>query len=351
MSSTAPGPIVPVSIRDIDHLEELLSEPSPGVIETVKRNDGDYLILGIGGKMGPTLARMIKNAANLAGVKRRVIGVSRFSTPELPAQLHSHGIETISADLLDPAALANLPDAPNVVHMASMKFGTTGQQHRTWAMNTYLPGLIANRFRQSKIVAFSSGNVYPIVPVHTGGCTENDSPVPNGEYGMSVLGRERILEHFSRTLNTPMAIIRLNFAVEMRYGVIIDMAERIWRGEPVDLTMGNLNCIWQADANAMSIQAFDHVSSPPFMLNLTGPEILSVRGASEELGALMGKTPTYSGTESGSAFLNNASLCMQLFGYPRIGPKQVIAWTADWVSRGGKTLGKPTHFEARDGKY
>jgi nucleoside-diphosphate-sugar epimerase len=235
--------------------------------------------------------------------------------------------------------------------MAGMKFGTTGQQSRTWAMNTYLAGLVAQKFRRSKIVAFSTGNIYPMVPIHTGGCTEEADPSPNGEYGMSVLGRERIFEHFSRTLNIPTAIIRLNFAVEMRYGVLVDMAEKIRRGEPVDVSMGNLNAIWQADANAMTIQAFDHVSSPPFILNLTGPEILSVRGVCEELARLMGKNVSFTGVETGTAFLNNAQRCLQLFGYPRVTPKQILAWTADWVSRGGRTLGKPTHFEARDGKY
>jgi nucleoside-diphosphate-sugar epimerase len=342
---------LPHSIRDVAHLEDLLSEPSPGVIDTVAKLDGDYIVLGIGGKMGPTLARMIRRAAEAAGVKRRIVGVSRFSTPELPGQLKSYGIEPLSCDLLDPEALDTLPELPNVVYMASMKFGTTGQQSRTWAMNTFLPGTVARKFRHSKIVAFSTGNIYPMAPVYSGGCTEEVDPAPNGEYGMSALGRERVFEHFSRTLNIPMAIIRLNFAVEMRYGVLIDMAEKIWRGAPVDLAMGNLNAIWQADANAMTIEAFDHVSTPPLLLNLTGPEILSVRACSEELARLMGKAASFVGSESGTAFLSNAQRCLQLFGYPRATPKQILAWTADWVSRGGQTLGKPTHFETRDGKY
>lgn len=343
--------LFPASIRDLAHLEDLLSEPSPGLIETVGRLEGDFIILGIGGKMGPTLARMIRRAADEAGVKRRVVGVSRFSTSELPDQLEARGIELIPCDLLDWEALNKLPELPNVIFMAGMKFGTTGQQSRTWAMNTYLPGMVAQKFRHSKIVAFSTGNIYPMVPIHSGGCTEASDPAPNGEYGMSVLGRERVFEHFSRRLNIPMAIMRLNFAVEMRYGVLIDMAEKIWRGEPVDVAMGNLNVIWQADANAMTIRALEHVSTPPLILNLTGPEILSVRGASEELARLMGRTATFAGSESGTAFLSNAQRCLQLFGYPRVTPRQILAWTADWVSRGGCTLGKPTHFEARDGKY
>jgi nucleoside-diphosphate-sugar epimerase len=342
---------LPDSIRDVEHLEDLLSAPSPGVIETVRKIDGDFIVLGVGGKMGPTLARMLRRAVDAAGIQRRVIGVSRFSTGELPDQLRRHDIEPIACDLLDSQALAKLPEAKNVVYMAGMKFGTTGQQARTWAMNAYLPGMVAQKFRKSRIVAFSTGNVYPMVPVHTGGCTEDHDPMPNGEYGMSCLGRERILEHFSRTLQIPMAIIRLNYAVEMRYGVLVDMAERIWRDETIDVSMGNLNAIWQGDANAMSIRAFENASTPPITLNLTGPETLGVRSVCTELGRLMNKTPRFVGSETGVAFLNNAARCFDLYGYPSVTSGQVIRWAAEWVSRGGKSHGKPTHFETRDGKY
>ena len=338
-------------IRDINHLEDLLSTPTAGVIETIKRTPGDFIVLGVGGKMGPTLARMLRRAADAVGEKRRIIGVSRFSSGELPAQLQAHGIETISCDLLDAEALDRLPEIPNVVYMAGMKFGTTGQQARTWAMNAFLPGMVARKFRRSKIVAFSTGNVYPLVPIHSGGATESDDPAPLGEYAQSCLGRERIFEHFSRQWQIPMALIRLNYAVEMRYGVLIDMAQRIARGEQIDLSMAAVNVIWQADANAMSIQAFDHVASPPLVLNLTGPESLSVRWICQELGKRMGKSPTFVGSESGSAYLNNAARCQQLFGYPTITALQLLDWTADWISRGGSTHGKPTHFETRDGKY
>ncbi|MDB5173498.1 MAG: hypothetical protein JWN51_2271, partial [Phycisphaerales bacterium] len=225
------------------------------------------------------------------------------------------------------------------------------QQARTWAMNAYLPGMVSRKFRGSRIVAFSTGNVYPMVPVHTGGCTESHEPKPDGEYGMSCLGRERVFEHFSRSLGIPMALIRLNYAVEMRYGVLIDLAQHVHRGEPIDLAMGNLNAIWQADANAAAIRAFEHVASPPLVLNLTGPEILSVRSVCEEMGHHLGKRPTFLGAESGTAYLNNAQLCHDLFGYPSVSARQLIAWTADWVKRGGDTLGKPTHFETRDGKF
>ena len=339
------------AIENIDHLEDLLSTPTAGVIEAVKRTSGDFIVLGVGGKMGPTLARMLRRAVDAAGTKQRVIGVSRFSTGELPAQLQAHGVETISCDLLDAEALDRLPEVPNVVYMAGMKFGTTGQQARTWAMNAFLPGMVARKFRRSRIVAFSTGNVYPLVPVHSGGATESDDPAPLGEYAQSCLGRERIFEHFSRQWQIPMALIRLNYAVEMRYGVLIDMAQRIARGEPSDLSMGCVNVIWQGDANAVSIQAFDHVSSPPMVLNLTGPETLSVRWICEQLGKRMGKTPSFVGNESASAYLNNAALCQQLFGYPHVSVRQLIDWTAEWVNRGGTTHGKPTHFETRDGKY
>jgi nucleoside-diphosphate-sugar epimerase len=235
--------------------------------------------------------------------------------------------------------------------MAGMKFGTTGQQARTWAMNSYLPGMVAQKFRRSRIAAFSTGNFYPLVPVTGGGSVETDEPAPVGEYAMSCLGRERILEHFSRVHQVPMAIIRLNYAVEMRYGVLLDMARKVWAGEPIDVTMGNLNAIWQADANAMTLQAFDHVGTPPRVFNVTGPETLSVRRVCEEYGRLMGKPVRFTGAEAPTALLNNAQLSHRLFGYPRVPVQQVIAWTADWVMRGGESLGKPTHFETRDGKF
>jgi nucleoside-diphosphate-sugar epimerase len=218
-------------------------------------------------------------------------------------------------------------------------------------MNTFLPGMVAQKFRESRIVAFSTGNVYPMTSVAHGGSVETDDPAPNGEYGQSCLGRERIIEHFSRANGTPTAIIRLNYATEMRYGVLVDLAQRVWAGEPIDLSMGNFNCIWQADANAVTLQAFDHVASPPYVLNLSGSETLSVRRVCEQFGRLMRREVTFVGAEAGLAFLNNAGLMLKRYGYPRVPPSQVIEWTADWVSRGGTSLGKPTHFETRDGKY
>jgi nucleoside-diphosphate-sugar epimerase len=235
--------------------------------------------------------------------------------------------------------------------MAGMKFGTTGKQPLTWAMNSFLPGLVAQRFRASRIVAFSTGNVYPQVPVVSGGSVETDDLAPLGEYAQSCLGRERVFEHFSRANGAPLAIIRLNYAVEMRYGVLADLAQKVWSGAAIDLAMGNFNCIWQADANAWTLQSFDHLASPPLVLNVTGPETLSVRSVCEALGRVMGKAPAFTGAETGVAYLNNAARAQQLFGYPRVGPRQLIEWTADWVMRGGASLGKPTHFETRDGKF
>ena len=338
-------------IHDAAELEDRLSEPTPGVVATMRRLQGDILVLGVGGKMGPTLARMAKRATDLAGVQRRVIAVSRFSKGGLEAELQSHGIETRRCDLLDPDQLDSLPDAPHIVYMAGMKFGATGNESLTWAMNAHLPGLVCRRFRRSRIVAFSTGNVYPLAPVTSGGSLETDPLNPVGEYAMSCLGRERIFEHYSRTLGIPVSIIRLSYAVEMRYGVLIDIASRVFAEEPIDLTMGNMVAIWQADANAMSLQAFDHAASPPFVVNVTGPEILSVRQVASEFGRLLDREVRFAGVESGVALISNARKAQMLFGYPAVPISSVIAWCAEWVARGGETLGKPTHFETTDGKF
>ena len=339
------------SIGSIEELETLLSEPTPGVVETMRRLNGDIIILGVAGKMGPTLARMAKRASDQAGVKRRIIGVSRFSSANEQSALEKHGVETIRCDLLDESAVQKLPNVPNIVYMAGMKFGSTGQESLTWAMNTYLPAIVCKKFAQSRIVAFSTGNVYGLVPTTSGGSVETDLPNPVGEYAMSCLGRERMFEHFSRTLKIPVAIIRLNYACELRYGVLVDLAQQIAGGKQIDLAMGTFNVIWQADANAMTLQAFDHVSTPPFFLNLTGPETLKVRDVGTELAALMKKPVTFCGSEAPSALLNNAKRAFSLFGMPRVDAKQLTAWVADWIGRGGATLGKPTHFESRDGKF
>lgn len=341
----------PASIESVAQLEELLSEPTEGVVRALGSLDGDILILGAAGKMGPTLARMAKRASEAAGVKRRVIGVSRFSSPSLENQLQSWGVETIRCDLLEPALLAKLPDAANVVFMAGMKFGCTGQEWLTWAINSHLPGLVADRYRDSRIAVFSTGNVYGLSPVARGGSREEDALNPSGEYAMSCVGRERIFEHFSRANQTKMVILRLNYASELRYGVLLDIAQRVNAGQPVSLSMGYLNTIWQADASAMSLESLRCASSPPKVINITGPELLSVRGLAEEFAKKLGRPVRFEGTESSDALLSNAVKSYELFGRPRVSAQQIIDWIADWVRRGGSTLAKPTHFEDRAGHF
>jgi nucleoside-diphosphate-sugar epimerase len=339
------------TIRDVEHLEELLSEPSPGVIEALGRIEGDLIVLGASGKMGPTLARMARRASDAAGVRRRILGVARFASEDQAATLLAHEIEVVPCDLLDPDQIDRLPDVPNVVFLAGMKFGTTGQEAMTWAVNSFLPGLVARKFRRSRIVALSTGNVYGLTPAGVGGSREEDPVDPRGEYAMSCLGRERVFEHFGRALNIPMALIRLNYAAEMRYGVLVDLARQVEAGEPIDLAMGYLNAIWQGDASAMVLRALEQVAVPTAVLNVTGPEQLRVREVAEQFGRLMGREVTFRGVESPDALLSDARRALGLFGPPRIDAGRMIRWTADWVRRGGPTLGKPTHFEVRDGHF
>jgi nucleoside-diphosphate-sugar epimerase len=348
-----PDPLAPApeSIRDVDHLDDLLSTPTEAVVATFRRLPGDIMLLGVGGKMGPTLARMARRAADAAGTPRRIYGVARFSTPELPAWLERHGVEPIACDLLDDARREALPKAPNVVAMFGMKFGATGQASLTWAMNCFLPGLVAKTFRDSRIVAFSTGNVYGWTAPASGGSREGDPLAPIGEYAQTAVGRERIYDWASRAHGTPMAILRLNYAVEMRYGVLVDIGRKVLAGEPIDLRMGHLNAIWQGDANAMALQAFDCVESPPRVLNLAGPETLRVRDVAARFGELLEREPILVGEEAPDALLSNASESLRRFGPPRIGADQVLAWTADWLRRGGPLLDRPTRFEVRDGRY
>jgi nucleoside-diphosphate-sugar epimerase len=338
-------------IENVERLEDLLSEPTEAAVEALARLDGDLILLGVAGKMGPTLARMARRASDRAGVRRRILGVARFSDPGLEGKLHAWGVETIRCDLLDPEQLNALPEVPNVVCMVGMKFGSTGQEARTWAMNAWLPGMICRKFRRSRLVAFSTGNVYGLTPVAYGGSLESDPLLPEGEYALSCLGRERIYEHFSRTESIPLVLLRLNYAVEMRYGVLVDLAQRVRAGEPIDLSMGHLNAVWQADANAVALASFGLTATPPFVLNIAGPELLSVRRVVTEFGRLFGVPVTLCGTESVDALLNNGQRGHDLFGLPRVGAARLIRWTADWLKRDGATLGKPTHFEVRDGKF
>jgi nucleoside-diphosphate-sugar epimerase len=294
---------------------------------------------------------MARRASDAAGTARRVIGVSRFSSPEARRKLEAWGVETIAADLLDEAALARLPEAENVVFMAGYKFGAAGNPSLTWAMNCYLPALAAKRFRNSRIAAFSSGNVYGVTPIDGASSRESDPPAPVGEYAMSVLGRERILDHFSRTHATPMTILRLNYAVELRYGVLVDLATKIRDRQPVDVTMGAVNVIWQAEANAMALESLAHAGSPPWVVNLAGPEILRVRDICRRLGELLDRPVQLTGKEAPDALLSDGSAAYNLLGRPEVSSEQMLRWTADWIGRGGPTLDKPTHFEVRDGQF
>ena len=342
---------LPPTIRSLDELEALLSEPSAATVRALQGLPGDILVLGAGGKMGPTLARMARRASDLAGGSvRRVIAVSRFSSAQVEQRLNSSNVQTIRSELLDRAALGSLPDCDNVVYMAGMKFGSTGNESLTWAMNSYLPGLVSERYVASRIAVFSTGNVYGLCQVGQG--PDEDGPLrPVGEYAMSCLGRERIFEHFSRSRGTKVSILRLNYATEMRYGVLVDIAQKVFFGQPVPLAMGYLNAIWQGDANNMCLQALARAASPPFVVNIAGPEVLSVRRIAGQFADRFQKPVQFEGTESPDALLSDARKCYELFGRPVVSETQMIDWIADWIGRGGETLSKPTHFENRTGSF
>lgn len=341
----------PDAPHTVEALEELLSSPSPQAVEALAALDGDLLILGIGGKMGPTLARMAKQASQQAGVARRVIGMSRFSNSDLRQRLESWGVETIAGDLLDEACVEALPDVPNVIFMTGMKFGASRNPAMTWAMNCYAPALVCRKFRHSRIVAFSSGNVYPLVAPDSGGSKETDEPGPVGEYAITVLGRERMFQYFSEQYQIPTALLRLNYATEMRYGILTDIARDVFQQRPVEVSTPMFNVIWQADANAMTLAALAHVAVPPRIINIAGPEFLRVRDVAEQFGRLMNKPVRFTGQEGSTAFLNNGAEGHRLLGNVRVDAETMIRWTAEWVCRGGESLGKPTHFQVRSGKF
>ncbi len=338
-------------LRTISELENKLSEPSDRLIEDLSKLDGDILILGVGGKMGPSLAKLLKRGVEAAGLKTKITGVSRFSSGHLQNELESAGIATIAADLLDEASLARLPEARNVIYMAGNKFGTTGREYFTWAMNAYLPGRVAEKFPQSRIVAFSSGNIYPLTEIGSGGASEETPPAPVGEYAQSCLGRERVFEYFSRKNGTPLVNFRLNYAIDLRYGILLEIAKAVKEGTPIELSMGQVNVIWQGDANEMAIRSLLLCDSPPVTLNITGPETVSVRWLAERFGEMFGVAPSLTGTEQPTALLNNASHSHRVFGYPRVTLRQMMEWTAAWVEAGGDTLNKPTHFQERAGAF
>lgn len=338
-------------MKNIQERYEELLLPSGNLINDIVQIDGDILILGVGGKMGPALALLAKKAIEKAGLNKKVIGVSRFSEPGLQEQLIAAGIETIAADLLDDEQLMRLPDVKNILYLAGTKFGTSGKESFTWAMNAYLPGRVAYKFRNSRIVVFSTGNVYPLTPVGLGGATENERPQPIGEYAQSCLGRERIFQYSSLKYKTPILIYRLNYANDTSYGVLLEIARAVTAGIPIDLGMGNVNIIWQGDANEIAIRSLLQCTTGGKTLNVTGPETLSVRWIAKEFGKLFDKVPVFVGDEESTALLSNASECCNLFGYPRVSPKQAMELIAEWVKQNGKTLNKDTHFQERNGQF
>jgi len=339
---------LPEKFRDVDHLEDVMTSPSPQLIADLDKVAGDIIVLGVGGKIGPTLARLAKRAAP----QKRVLGVARFSEKGLRERLTGAGVECIEADLLDRAQVEKLPRLPNVIFMAGMKFGASGQEDLTWAMNAHVPAIVAETFAGSRIVAYSTGCVYPYVNVLHGGATEETPATPPpGAYANSCVARERMFEYFSRTTKTPGRIIRLNYAIDMRYGVLFDIASRVLAQKPLDLAMGHVNVIWQGDASSMVLRALAHCTVPSSPLNVSGPETISVRWLAETFGRKFGVEPVLTGSEAPDGWLVNASRAFELFGYPTVPLSRLIDWTGDWVGRKMPSLGKDTKFDRRDGAF
>jgi nucleoside-diphosphate-sugar epimerase len=335
-------------MHSVPELEDRLSQPSDALIADLAALDGDILVLGAGGKLGPSLVRLALRAVNGS---KSVTAVSRFGDKASADALATAGARIVAADITDEAALAGLPEARNVVFLVGSKFGSTGREADTWYTNAYLPGRVAERYKTSRIVALSTGNVYPFTALGSGGPTEETTPGPVGEYAMSCLGRERVMTRFAQRNATPLAIIRLNYAVEMRYGVLIDIARSVLAQTPVDVTMSAVNVVWQGYANEAVLRSFGHATPEPFILNVAGPETLSVRQLATDFGRILGIEPVFTGSEAPTALLSNSSKCVRLFGYPDVPLGQVIEWTAHWVKDGLPLLGKPTGFQKRDGKF
>lgn len=341
------APTLPTRIGSVAELDALLSRPGRALIADLARVEGDILILGAGGKMGPTVARLARNAAP----DKRVAAVARFSAAGLREQLARDGVETIAADLLDRAALSALPRLPNVVFMAGHKFGASGDPALTWALNVHLPALVAEAFADARIVAFSTGCVYPFVAPATGGCTEATPVGAAGDYAMSCIGRERMFQHFSRRHGTAGRLLRLNYAVEMRYGVLHDIARAVRDGAPVDVTMSHVNVIWQGDAASQALRCLCHCVAPTAPINVSGPETISVRWLGQEFARRLGREPRFVGEEAPACWLTNAAEAAKLFGYPEVPLGLMLDWVADWVAADRPSLNKPTKFEVRSGAF
>lgn len=338
-------------IRNEEELEDALSEPTEEVVAELSALSGDLVVLGAGGKMGPSLARMARRALARAGSERRVFAVSRFSDPAVRERLENAGVHTVAADLLDPQQVARLPRAAHVFYLVGHKFGAARAPWQAWAHNAWAPGLAAHHYREADFVVFSSGNVYPFVDVTSAGADENTPPAPRGEYAWSVLARERVFEHFSREHGTRVLLLRLNYAVELRYGVLVDLAARILRDEPIDLTTGHVNVLWQGDANAAALRCLKLAARPPAVCNVAGPEVASVRELALRLGKRLGRRPRFTGQEAPTALLSNAGRAWRRFGMPRFDPLTLCDLTADWLRAGGRTFDKPTRYEVRDGAF
>jgi nucleoside-diphosphate-sugar epimerase len=335
----------------IDKIEAELTTPTPGLIEDIANLEGDIAVLGVGGKVGPSVAIMAQRAIDEAGLDKKVYGVARFSDQAARDSLEKYGVTTVKADLTNDAELAALPDAANVIYMAGKKFDTVGNEDFTWMMNSYLPGRVAERFRDSRIVAFSTLVTYPLADVATGGSREEDASGPIGEYAASCLGRERVFEHFSRKNGTPLLIFRLGYAIETRYGVLREIAQAVKDGQPIPLEMGHASVIWQRDVAAYALRSLRLADNPPRKLNITGPEIVSIRWLAERFGERLGKSPVFEGTESGTAYVMDGSALQGEFGFPTTTLQEMIDVVSEWVAASGPSIGKPTKFQVRNGAF